>query len=361
MSSIMIPKYSMTGPFKGHRSTKSSPLFPGSSCSLSSQFLIQDHMSTHYRKLNSAKAAVDTSAPRSLSSSIKYRDQQNRERLLRAVEKFKKELQEICSTFRYHSQSNFPEEDTVRYGHQKPPVNQTEKLLDVHKTRSQIYSPAVTVREVMGHIEKEPCDVNVRTSTNRSPPRKKPYKDPLKKTYSGDLLDKHPASFTSTNEPFKPRLLKKPSKSFVSNYKYYMAPRKKSLRRTSSGQVHLQDKRSLEKCSHTTESRAEKQGNMVERTRKEDLKYLCFLENLTNDIIQRGCRSHSAMERVFQDHLHRKQPNIDNLKKKILVEELRDELERSVKLDFAISYDGTQYGSGNLPLQRNLNRLLTAP
>ncbi|XP_069810872.1 spermatogenesis-associated protein 7 homolog isoform X2 [Dendropsophus ebraccatus] len=336
-------------------------LFPGSSCSLSTQFLIQDHMSTHYRKLNSAKAAVDTSAPRSLSCSVKYRDQKNKERLLRAVEKFKKELQQIYSTSHHHSPSNFPEQEQVYYGHGKFLVDRTENLSSVTTSRS--LSPIL-----MDLIEKELRNLNLRTSVNQNQRRKKPYNDPQKQTYSGDLLDKHPASFTSTDTPFQPRLLKKPSKSFLSKYRYYTAPTKKSDPRSPSRQDKAKVSRSLkemhlplENISRTASAKTKKWWNMAESSREEDLKYLRFLEDLTSDIILRGCRSNSAMERVFQDHLHRKHPDIDEKQKMILVQELRDELERSVKLDFSISYDGTQYGSGNLPLRGNLKRLLKAP
>ncbi|XP_069624599.1 spermatogenesis-associated protein 7 homolog [Ranitomeya imitator] len=366
---VMIPKYSMSGPFKGHMSVKSSPLLPGSSCSLSTQFLIQDHMSTHYRKLNSAKAAVDSSAPRSLSCSIKYRDQQNKERLLRAVEEFKRELQQICATSHHHSQSNFPEQGPVDYGHEKTQVEEKGKHSSTRKARSPTTSPVLTAREVIGNKEEEHGDVKPRTSVNKSLQRKKkPYNNPQKQTYSGDLLDKHPRSFTKAKMPFKPRLLKKPSQSFLSKYRYYTAPAKKISQKTSSPQVNHEDKtkeyRSMDDAHLpikpiilATRSRAENKWNMAENYKEEDLKYLRFLEEITDDIILRGCRSDSAMELVFQDHLHRKQPDIDQVKKKILVEELRDELERSVKADVSISYDGTQYGSGNLPLRGNLNRL----
>ncbi|XP_073528055.1 spermatogenesis-associated protein 7 homolog isoform X2 [Phyllobates terribilis] len=353
--SLMIPKYSMSGPFRGHMSMKSSPLFPGSSCSLSTQFLIQDHISTHYRKLNSAKD----------------RDQQNKERLLRAVEKFKKELQQICTTSHHQPQSNFPEQGRVNYRHMKTQVDETGKHSNTRRARSQTNSPVLTAREVMGNMEKEHGDVNPRTSVNQSLQRKKKtYNNPQKQTYSGDLLDKHPTSFTNSKKPFKPRLLKKPSQSFLSKYRYYTAPTKKISQKTSSPQVNHQDKtklyRSMEdvhlpmkKINLTPRSRAENQWNMAKNYKEEDLKYLRFLEEITNDIILRSCRSDSAMELVFQDHLHRKQPDIDEVKKKVLVQELRDELERSVKSDVSISYDGTQHGPGNPPSRGNLNKHLS--
>lgn len=124
----------------------------------------------------------------------------------------------------------------VYYEPKKKQLNKTGKILDAHKTRSQTQSPALIDREIMGHIEKERCDGNLRTSVNQSLRRKKPYNDPQKQTYSGDLLDRHPTSFTSANKPFKPRLLRKPSKSFLSKYRYYMAPTKKSPQRTTSVQ-----------------------------------------------------------------------------------------------------------------------------
>ncbi|XP_014725343.1 PREDICTED: spermatogenesis-associated protein 7 isoform X2 [Sturnus vulgaris] len=53
----------------------------GSSRHLPGEYLIRNHMVFHYNKINSAKAAVDSSMPKSRLSSIKLADQQNREKL----------------------------------------------------------------------------------------------------------------------------------------------------------------------------------------------------------------------------------------------------------------------------------------
>ncbi|XP_048457284.1 spermatogenesis-associated protein 7-like [Rhincodon typus] len=71
LQSAMIPKHSLMGPFKGHMCIKSSPFCLGSSCKLSTQFIIQDHLAMHYKSLQSAKATVDSSMPKSMSTSIK--------------------------------------------------------------------------------------------------------------------------------------------------------------------------------------------------------------------------------------------------------------------------------------------------
>ncbi|XP_075056859.1 spermatogenesis-associated protein 7-like isoform X1 [Mixophyes fleayi] len=344
-------------------------------------------MATHYRKLHSAKAAVDTSAPKSLSSSVKFRDQQNKERLLKAVQKFKNELQQICSTSNHHTKSHLPEQCKEHYGHREIPVAKTEKLSDIQKTTSRAHSPILIARDVMRSIEYgSRCygDMKMapsrpqtgRISLSHGLPRKKTYKDPQRQTYSGDVLDKHAASFTSFKMPFKPRLLKKPAHSYLSKYRYYTAPTKKNITKALSSKVdkphrsHLtQLHRSqediylpLENFSHTPQSRTENPAALeIGRSHlqwAEDQKYLHFLEKLTSDLTLKGYGSSSAMENVFQDHLKRKQQSIDEVKKKILVQELKDELERSVKLDFSISYDGSLYGSQTIPLHGHLSRLL---
>lgn len=58
-------------------SAKISPFCPHSSSRLT-QSIIRDHMISHYKKVYSAKAAIDTSVPKSLLYSVKYNDQLKR-------------------------------------------------------------------------------------------------------------------------------------------------------------------------------------------------------------------------------------------------------------------------------------------
>ncbi|XP_040207384.1 spermatogenesis-associated protein 7 homolog [Rana temporaria] len=357
---VLIPKYSMIGPFKGHRSMKSTPLFPGSSCSLSTQFLLQDHMAAHYRNLHSAKATVDTSAPKSLSSSVKYRDQQNKEKLLQAIERFKKELQHIHPTARHRVQSNFLEQDRVHLGDREFQMSLMSQYFNVYKESS----PVLSARDILQGNEKGTYHYNnVTTSRRQSLPKKKPYNDPQKQTYSGDLLDKHADSFTSVKKPFKPRLLKKSAGSFLSKYRYYKAPAKsdkKSPQTDKGGMSNFTEVyRFLEDSYEPLENRTQNHGTYSRLPKQEDdLKCLNFLKELTDDILLRGGGSSSAIDRVFQDHLQRKNHNIPEVTKKILVQDLKEELQQPDKLDFSISYIGTLYSSGNIPLQGRLSHLL---
>lgn len=53
----------------------------------------------------------------------------------------------------------------------------------------------------------------------------KSFQDPARKTYGGDLLEKHSQRFTQ-DKPFTPKTLKSDVNSHLSSYRYYRAPRR---------------------------------------------------------------------------------------------------------------------------------------
>ncbi|XP_078239077.1 uncharacterized protein LOC110087181 isoform X2 [Pogona vitticeps] len=123
----MVPKNSLMGPFRGHMSIKSSPFSPGSSCKLSSQYIIQDHMAMHYRKLLSAKAAVDSSAPKSLNMSIKYG--------------------ELCSPWVQSIPLSSPNSKSITKNHQHGGQIQNRECMSISCMRSIISSKIYTLKE----------------------------------------------------------------------------------------------------------------------------------------------------------------------------------------------------------------------
>lgn len=51
------------------------------------------------------------------------------------------------------------------------------------------------------------------------------FQEPARKTYNGDLLEKHSQCFTQ-DKPFTPKTLKSGTNSYLSGYRYYRAPRR---------------------------------------------------------------------------------------------------------------------------------------
>ncbi|KAK1171431.1 spermatogenesis-associated protein 7-like, partial [Acipenser oxyrinchus oxyrinchus] len=385
----MIPKYSMMGPFKGHMSSKSSPFCSGSSCKLSTQYLIQDHMTVHYRKLLSTKAAVDTSTPKTLLTSIKYNDQQKRERLKAAIMKYQKEFQHVMLSTNHRSpspeayRSYSPGETLLMDKNQTsrsnsypalasqkavPPVAQRPQLSTPLRFRSlsPIPSPVSIARETMQDIALHASSGRrSRTPTRSFMPHSnsvqyiagksmKKSLTPHNKTYSGDVLDKHPKSFTRINQPFTPRTLKKASKSFLSKYRYYAPPKKvtpKSADRPADvpqlqfkryqSSRSLHDDQEYEKSLWGFRSYRSAPPKRELIAREEELRYLQFLEGVTSDILLRGCYSNKILEGIFQKHIDRRRYDLNEVKMRNILEDLKRHLNStSCQLDFSISYTG---------------------
>uniref|UniRef100_A0ABM5FLP8 Spermatogenesis-associated protein 7 homolog isoform X1 n=1 Tax=Pogona vitticeps TaxID=103695 RepID=A0ABM5FLP8_9SAUR len=238
----MVLKNSLMGPFRGHMSIKSSPFSPGSSCKLSSQYIIQDHMAMHYRKLLSAKAAVDSSAPKSLNMSIKYRDHQKREQLMKAVEKMKEEMTQVLSAPSCHSWRISMENNKGLLSRGRMPSlggerqRSSQYLKQMHlSNESPVPNAKMIQNTVQWCLSQTPKNGRNRVQKSilpltqphfplQSSRKTKMFLVPQKKTLGGDLLDTHAQCFTETKQPFTPRVLKAASKSFLSKYRYYNHP-----------------------------------------------------------------------------------------------------------------------------------------
>ncbi|XP_048391860.1 spermatogenesis-associated protein 7-like isoform X2 [Stegostoma tigrinum] len=280
----MIPKHSLMGPFKGHMCIKSSPFCLGSSCKLSTQFIIQDHLAMHYKSLQSAKAIVDSSMPKSMSTSIKYKDQQKRERLNKAVKKHQKEILHYRST----SQMNY-------------------------------------------------SSVSLATSRFRNKNlMKRPFQDPQKKTFSGDLLDKHSEWFTEERQAFTPRILKNRAKSFLLKYKYYTAP------------IKTQDNSNVT----PTCNRISTDANIESFTEKSSVPFyletncpIWYQSQEMQKLNTRGLsgKGHSSttvksklmawiLENIFQIHIERSKYHLNEEKLKNILQNLRHELQTDLSV-----------------------------
>ncbi|XP_069064237.1 spermatogenesis-associated protein 7 isoform X1 [Pleurodeles waltl] len=409
-----IPRYGLASPFKGHFSTKSNAFCTGSSGRLSDQYRIRDHMVSHYRKILSARAAVDCSVPKSMTTSIKYSDQQRREKLKKDIHQFEKllslgYLSRSCSADSLRSNSAVPKKSL--YGTEDN--NMVNSIISpcmenphFPSPRSNLSSPeqCLVSTNTAGEIQhstwkclssstsgisvgvssvKRLCNTTSISSPDGNIPREDSFhkfQDPLAKTYSGDLLERHSHHFTDSRQPFKPRTLKTQAKSVLAQYRYYTPPRRKrqdsmkeawtqtdirrpetpSKKDATQSQRKRQQNEDLEITSTSgMEDKLDSSrvpGNQKEREKdyteqytlsrypsikqltshsplmqkvkneEEELQYLEFVADVTNEILTLGLFSNRVLERVFERHVEQNRHRLDERKMHHLLNILRSDL-----------------------------------
>ncbi|KAF7201612.1 transcript variant X4 [Nothobranchius furzeri] len=190
----------------------------------------------------------------------------------------------------------------------------------------------------------------------------KAFQDPVKKTYGGDLLQKHSQHFTQA-KPFTPKTLKSDKSSYLSKYRYYRAPKIKS---SQDGSNWMQQ----EMCEQSTENKESTQefdepsqecsaahewvGDKDNHTdpylfsslsravpedttppsrsgisaEEEELMYLEFISAVTEDILSKAHISDSIIDRVMNRHIDMNLHRLDEGKMCHLLEVLRKEFEQ---------------------------------
>ncbi|XP_069494051.1 spermatogenesis-associated protein 7 isoform X4 [Ambystoma mexicanum] len=352
-----IPRCGLASPLKGHFSTKSN-------------------------------AAVDCSLPKSMTTSIKYSDQQRREKLKKDISRFEKVL-----SLAYISRPGSSDHSRSASAVPKKSLFGTEdnnavslcmENQQISSARSCLSSPeqclvspmtAAEIREaawksVNSSVSglsigvssiKRLC--NTFTPSDASTPKEDSFlkfQDPSVKTYSGDLLEKHSHHFTHSGQPFRPRTLKTQAKSVLSQYRYYTPPRRKrreglkeagtqtDMRRldeplkqdvdesqtdTQSNQdtesvcTSDMDER-LDSCLAAENRKAPNQASKPQSTlpREEELQYLEFVAAVTNEILTLGLFSNRVLERVFARHVEQNRDRLDEGKMHHLLDVLRADL-----------------------------------
>ncbi|XP_075700497.1 spermatogenesis-associated protein 7 isoform X2 [Rhinoderma darwinii] len=347
-----IPMCGVSSPFRGHLSTKSNVFCIGHSSRLSDQYRIRDRMLIHYNKIISAKAAVDCSIPKSMIKSIKYSDQQRRERMKKEVARLEKTSSHSAASSRPPSRDSADSimlrKDTYdpytlllrRSPYSDPgPVYSPSSFISSPR---RLRSPAHTGEMHGPHpdFSRLPCDL----STACSSPCK--FQDNQTKTYSGDLLEKHSHHFTNKERPFTPRTLKTQAKSALAQSRYYTPPRRKkrvaetqtdisSFRRTSqtpdreTSPIRYQEgnNENLLLSDEDEEGPAEWRQRQRSSSREEELVYLKFVADVTNEILTLGLFSDRVLERVFQRHLEENRHRLDEGKMRHLLDILRKDLD----------------------------------
>nr|XP_054386339.1 spermatogenesis-associated protein 7 isoform X9 [Pongo abelii] len=336
----VLPRYGPPCLFKGHLSTKSN-------------------------------AAVDCSVPVSMSTSVKYADQQRREKLKKELARCEKEFKLTKTAIRANSKNNSKslfntlqkpsgepkiEDDVLKEemngfsSFARSLVPSSERLhLSLHKSDKVITNGpeknSSSSPSSMDYAASGPRKPGSGTLYGRRPrstfPNSHRFQLVISKAPSGDLLDKHSELFSNKQLPFTPRTLKTEAKSFLSQYRYYTpAKRKKDFtdqRIEAETQTELSFKSELgtaeTKNMTDSEMNIKQASNCVAYDAKEkiaplpleghdstwdeikddalqhsspseeELLYLSFIEDVTDEILKLGLFSNRFLERLFERHI----------------------------------------------------------
>ncbi|XP_040083449.1 spermatogenesis-associated protein 7 isoform X2 [Oryx dammah] len=394
----VLPTFDPSCLFKGHLSTKSNAFCTdSSSLRLSSLQLVKNHMAVHYNKILSAKAAVDCSVPLSMSASIKYADQQRREKLKKELAKCGRELKFTKTTVHPKSHSK-----SLLNTLQKSPVISSERL-SLPKSQNVLTncteknsSCSVSSMDYAASVSKKPSSG---TSYSRGPrgtfPGSQKFQLVISKAPSGDLLDKHSEHFSNRHLPFTPRTLKTEAKSFLSQYRYYTPARRKknftNRRIEAETQTELSSFKSdfetveIKNATDSEMNIRQASGCVSDGTKgrisplplqghellwdrirdgalqcsssravcqyslqppsgrkmysdEEELLYLSFIEDVTDEILKLGLFSNRFLERLFERHIKQNKHHLEEEKMRRLLHVLKVDLgctsgESSGKLD----------------------------
>ncbi|XP_036738367.2 spermatogenesis-associated protein 7 isoform X2 [Manis pentadactyla] len=336
----VLPKYGPRCLFKGHLSTKSN-------------------------------AAVDCSVPLSMSTSIKYADQQRREKLKKELAQCEKELKLNKTAVPSNSKNNpksllhtlqkpsgepqhedgmLIEEANGFLSFTRSPVTSSERL-HLSLPNSKKVLPNGTEKNSssslsnVNHTASRPRKLCSRASFSRRPrsplPNSHRFQLVISKAPSGDLLDKHSELFSNRHLPFTPRTLKTEAKSFLSQYRYYTPAKKKKdisdQRIEAETQTELSSFKSdfeavetknftdsdvnIKQASNCVTYGTEgkiiplpvqgpglpwdeiKDGAVQCSSSREELLYLNFIEDITDEILKLGLFSNRFLERLFERHI----------------------------------------------------------
>ncbi|XP_075387173.1 spermatogenesis-associated protein 7 isoform X2 [Tenrec ecaudatus] len=437
---MVLPRYGSPCLLRGHLSTKSNAFCTDSSA-LNTFLLVESHMAAHYTKILSAKAAVDCSVPVSMSTSIKYADQQRREKLKRELARCEKE-QRLAKTTGKASAANSPKSlvSTLKKPSGEP---QDETLVFIEEVngfqpfgRSPVSSserlplraskPSKAQGKGAGKKASSPsCSLGSPAPRPRraSPGSKRargsrstfssPFRLAISKTPSADLLDKHSDRFSNQQLPFTPRTLKTEAKSFLSQYRYYTPARRKKEQppkgeaqtgmsssdfKTAKTENLTDSGTSIKQAPHciTDDTKGKlapvpsqgcdlmwddiKDGvfqNASPRTitkysvqpcsgrnihsDEEELLYLSFIEDITDEVLKLGLFSNRFLERLFERHIKENKHHLEEGKMRHLLHVLKANLgfltdQTSVKQDDAEMLTVTDFEKTEISEQMEFKR-----
>ncbi|KAJ7404704.1 spermatogenesis associated 7 [Willisornis vidua] len=359
-----------------------------SSGSLTSQYLIRDHMVFHYNSILSAKVA----------------DQQRREKLRKKIARCEEKMS-VCETISRSSSrgsgrllpSSFGKSflEAEDRGGLCPCARQAQYLsraMSPYGEHDFIHSSAVKYgckcSQNISRASRSDSNISTRPPRNSfglscsrsmdsfvSMSHAQRCQESNSKECPGDLLEKHSKYFTKSRKPFTPRTLISNAKSFLSQYRYYYPPRRKKKNprkqhvetQTQTDIVRFSSVDNVSGRKVTVEQqkialKAEDKRNTVDEPdrgidacpysilREEELSYLTFLEDVTNEILSLGLFSNRVLEELFECHIEENKNRLDEAKMRQMLDVLKRDLGCSLDSEEEQIHSGSE-ASDSLDLQ----------
>uniref|UniRef100_UPI0037E8BB42 spermatogenesis-associated protein 7 n=1 Tax=Semicossyphus pulcher TaxID=241346 RepID=UPI0037E8BB42 len=376
---------------------------PRSSSKLT-QSIIKDHMVSHYKKVYSAKAAIDASVPKSLIHSVKYNDQIRQERLRKggrpqsAHSLSQRDSRASCSSAQSTSSVQY---DESPYLFSRSSMVSSPRFNTSFHAKETVYPSFKVGPQSHSHHTRPASEIKYRSPEATLRRRQsacslaamgdhscyKTFQDPVQKTYSGDLLQKHSQRFTS-DKPFTPKTLKSDKSSYLSKYRYYRAPPGKPTQDCTKSRLMRQETyhgstktkdythelyepsqgfntehewseeefngTSFTASTHQSRANRSRDGDFFHSSRvspsgkspimksisteEEELMYLEFISAVTGDILSRAHISDRVLDQVMKRHIDMNRRRLDEGKMRHLLEVLRKDFEEPTE----ISTSGTE-------------------
>ncbi|KAM9842923.1 spermatogenesis-associated protein 7 homolog [Aulostomus maculatus] len=368
---------------------KSSPFCPRSSSKLT-QSIIRDHMVSHYKKVFSAKAAIDTSVPKSLIRSVKYNDQIRKEQLRKggrpqsAYSLSQRNSRASCSSAQ--STSSVRNDDSPYFCSRSSTVSSPRFCTSFHakeivypsygtgsqnRSRHRRHSASELKYQSPEAASQSACSL----ANSGTPSCYRTFQDPVQKTYSGDLLQKHSQHFTHY-KPFTPKTLKSDKSSYLSKYRYYRSPRRSAAQDRTNSRLKQQElhhtstknkeyeedfcevsqesyperrwsddkfngtyfskQTQTNKCRDADffdfSSRISPEGGKSSRVKhrsaeEEELMYLEFISDVTEEILSKEFITDRTVDRVIKRHIDMNRHRLNEAKMRHLLDVLRKDFE----------------------------------
>ncbi|KXJ14452.1 Spermatogenesis-associated protein 7-like [Exaiptasia diaphana] len=312
-------------PKRGHLALKSSVLAP-TSTSYFGQHMVLNHLNSHYRRISSAKAAVDTSAPRSMKKHIRVQDQKKRQYL--------KDSQGALTPGRRSksaSLENLSSRGMSPFGTSRPQSSQGLNSIPLRQSIDHS-TPAPTPRDDLSahdqyliyqqRQQKQEQFSDARASFSPSNlPKPLVSRSRWKKIQSNVDTETNNEHLREVNADENGNIVGLETQNLSSPRDIYNGETR-SARSSRLSQYPGLD------CSFTSSSSAYSRRKKELQTKmwKEEQMYLEFISEVTTDVLARGIFTNRVLNKVFESHIEKRKEELDEHRMRDMIEQLKLDL-----------------------------------